>query len=94
MGGAQRGAGARGGWGWEARRAGDGGRAVSREATWRWRVLGLEEADDPLAMQAPGAQQHSLGAPAAPAHHRETVLAVAAGDSLQGVVLDALGDDQ
>lgn len=69
-------------------------RTQTGERTWRRRVLGLEQADDALAVQAAGAQQHRLGAPAAPAHHREAVLAVAAGDTLQGVVLDALGDDQ
>lgn len=65
-----------------------------RAGTWRRRVLGLEEADHALAVQAPGAQQHGPGAPAAPADHGEAVLAVAAGHTLQGVVLDALGDDQ
>lgn len=53
-----------------------------QEGTWRRRVLGLEEADDTLAVQAPGAQQHGLRAPAAPADHGEAVLAVAAGDAL------------
>lgn len=65
-----------------------------REDTWRRRVLGLEEANHALAVEAAGAQQHGPGAPAAPADHGEAVLAVAAGHALQGIVLDALGDDQ
>lgn len=69
-------------------------RCVWGRGTWRRRILGLEEAHDTLAVQAARAQQHGLGAPAAPADHGEAVLAVAAGHALQGVVLDALGDNQ
>lgn len=85
-----------GGGGRAAAGTGHGHRArVRRRAgTWRRRVLGLEETDDTLAVQAPRAQQHRLGAPAAPADHGEAVLAVAAGDALQRVVLDALGHDE
>lgn len=57
-------------------------------------VLGLEEADDALPMEAPGAQQHGLGAGVPPAHHREAALPVAARDALDRVVLDALRHDQ
>lgn len=57
-------------------------------------VLGLEEAHDALAMQPSRAQQHGLGAGVAPAHHGEAVLAVAAGDALDRVVLDALRHDE
>lgn len=70
------------------------GHSRSRAPTWRRRILGLEETDNTLAVQASRAQQHSLGAPAAPADHREAVLTVAAGDALQSVVLDALGHNQ
>lgn len=71
-----------------------GVRAEARKGTWRRCILGLEEANNTLAMQAPRAQKHSLGVPTAPADHREAVLAVTAGHALQGVVLDALGNDQ
>lgn len=57
-------------------------------------VLGLEEAHDALAVQPSRAQQHGLGAGVAPAHHGEAVLAVAAGDALDRVVLDALRHDE
>lgn len=57
-------------------------------------VLGLEEAHDALSVQPPRAQQHGLGAGVPPAHHGEAVLAVAAGDPLDRVVLDALRHDE
>lgn len=85
------GAGAAGGGDWTSR---VGRQAEQRRSTWRRCILGLEETDDTLAMQAPRAQQHSLGASTAPADHREAVLAVAAGNTLQGIVLDALGNNQ
>lgn len=75
------GAGAAGGGDWTSR---VGRQAEQRRSTWRRCILGLEETDDTLAMQAPRAQQHSLGASTAPADHREAVLAGSSGKHAAG----------
>lgn len=64
------------------------------ELTCSRSIGGLEEAHHPLSVKTCGAQEDSLRPRIPPAHNREAVLPVAARDSLDGRVRDALRNDQ
>lgn len=57
-------------------------------------ILGLEQAHHALAVEAPGAEQHCLGARVFPTHDRQPVVPVAARHFVQAAVLHCLRNHQ